>query len=141
MAFRLKGPPFTGKCLVKLRTAKRGSDMLLLPQPTPGVAQVRQYEPGGRLAALADVHRLLAARMERAPWREAGEVRRLAADALQALHLLPEDRDGAQQSRRVRMGRVGEDAVLRHLLYPQPAVKHRDPVAQVADDAHVVGDE
>src|SRR5450759_571296 len=49
--------------------------------------------------------------------------------------------DGGQQSARVRMQRLGVEPVTGRHLDEGAQVHHRDPVADVADDAQVVGHE
>ena len=49
--------------------------------------------------------------------------------------------DGAEQALRVRVARIREELVHRRRLDDPAEVHHRDPVADVADDRHVVRDQ
>src|ERR1017187_8529741 len=95
------------------------------------------------LLGRADRPRLGAARVEATTRRRVGGARPVAAEqvALAMGELGVGDRDGGQQRAGVAVARQAVERVARRQLDDLAEVHHRDPVAHVAHDCEVVGDE
>ena len=82
-----------------------------------------------------------AARMEAAALRQVERRRHGAFDRQQAVAVLLDLRDAAEQAERVGMLRIVEDRGTRRALHHAAGVHHRDLVGHLGDDAEVVGDQ
>src|SRR5215813_6864634 len=127
----------TGKCFLSPRTSRTGED--IVHEPATGDASVARAEVT-RLIGHAARHDLRAARVERAPGWEPGQIRGLTADGIERL-LAAELRHRADQ--RARVGMLGGVEELAHgrLLHDLARVHDGHPVAHLRDDAEVVRDE
>jgi hypothetical protein len=78
---------------------------------------------------------------ESASLRQVDEVRHVAGDDRQLVLHGPDDRDGADQAARVRVGRSAEEGRHVALLDDLAGIHDGHPVAHLGDHAEVVGDE
>jgi hypothetical protein len=79
--------------------------------------------------------------MEWASGRQMQGVRWFAINALQAVHFFAQHRNRAQQGAGIRMRRGRKQVFFRAAFHHVPPVKHGDAIAQIAHNAHVMGDE
>ena len=110
-----------------------------VPDAARGVAGAEDCERRRRRDA--DVGDKRTARREAAAGWRIGHVRHHALDGGQMRGAATEPRDRAEQADRVGMLRIGEQLIDRRALDDLAGIHHGDFVADLGDDAEIVGDQ